>query len=209
MHRVVTGLLVRGIDGEARVRRSGAVDRPPLGEADQLVNAVLRQLGDARNGIIDQQRPFLDDDRQNEAATDGALLHADVVKLTRAEQVVDRLLHVAIVRCRVEHEPRHQRDLVGVVPGAPLDDDAVERRGGALRDRVRHARGAQCHHAGSHRAHQPPSRRRAASPHRRQAPVPVNARNTSLSLSGPTSTSISSPAVKSPLRIRSLSGSST
>ncbi len=191
---------IQRIDARARVLHGRGVDRAALGELDLVAHGMLAEALHAAHGPFHEHGALAHPDQDDGLARRGLrLLDPHVVVLAGAVEGEDGALHIFVGEdasrqqaARLDHGDGR------IAPGA-LDGDGVrcqDRRMLALRAaRARSEHGKTQEEEGDKAA--------------RHAFKPERARNARRSLSGATSTSISSPRAKSPTRIFSERGSST
>ncbi len=191
---------IERVDARPRVLDGRGVDRPALRELDLVAHGVLAQALHAAHGPFHEHGTLAHVD-QDDGLPRGRLRLTDlhVVVLAGAVQRQDGALHVLVgERPAGEQAARLQHGGGAVAPGALHG----KRVGGEDR-RMLTLRAARAR--GEHGKTQEEEGDKAT----RHAFKPESARNARRSLSGATSTSISSPRAKSPTRIFSERGSST
>ncbi len=106
---VVAGTLVERIDCRPPLFDGVPVDRPSFRKLDPTLDLAFRQLLNAPNRPLPEDRPLLDPERQDQPVTRGALLRDHVVELPSLEQGGDGALNVAVVEWLVNDDTRRCR----------------------------------------------------------------------------------------------------
>ena len=199
--QVVAAGAVQRVDAPARALHRGGVEGPPLGELHPVADRVLAQPVDAPDRPLDEGRALLHADHEERDRRRGVLLDADVVELAGGVERLDGVAEVAVAHLAARHQAAGEEHA-----GSP---DTLGAHHG---DRIRHAGAPR--HAPALRGAGARSETDGGEGETEEEPaahafVPVRARKARRSLSGATSTSISSPLANSPTRIFSDSGSST
>src|SRR2546428_9400753 len=192
---------VQRVDPTARARHRRWVDRARLHQLHLVPHAVLAQPAHAAQRPLDEDGALAHLHDQQLAACPLGLLDPHVVVLPRGVQRLDGPLDVGVAYGPAGDEPALLEHLLALQATEPEDPDRVGRNGRRRRSLALRARGTRGEHDRTHEDDEG-----ALADH---AFEPESARNPSRSLSGATSTSISSPRANSPTRIFSESGSST
>ncbi len=193
---------VQRVDAPARAGHGGRIERPTLRELRLVPHAALG------HSIHPAHRPLEEDGalahlHDQELPTGGGVLRdPHVVVLPARVQRLDRALHVPVAERPSGCQAALVEQLLALDAAQTQHHNRIGRDGGGVgRGLALRAHGARGEHSGT----QDDGGEKLAD----HAFEPESARNANRSLSGATSTSISSPRANSPTRIFSESGSST